>query len=148
MPGENLVEIALHDLVESRGAARHQAGAEQQPGDADDAERLAVRHRVADERRRDDQQVEPRLRQGDEIPRPRARAAHHRRVRAHGRTPTIPRSGVSVNWWIGWTRRSNPQRRLRSVSSSDVRPLSHTTAIAAAQGLTLLRHFCDFGPRP
>jgi hypothetical protein len=42
------------------------ARAEQQPADAQQAERLAVRHRVADERRRDDEQVEPRLRQRDE----------------------------------------------------------------------------------
>ena len=59
------------DLVERGCAARDQSGAEQQPGDAQEPERVAVGHRVADQRGRDDQQVQPRLRQRDEIARPR-----------------------------------------------------------------------------
>ena len=69
------VEVALHHLVECGRAARDHAGAEQETEHPPEAERIAVGHRVADERRGHDEQVEPRLRQRDEIPRARAEPA-------------------------------------------------------------------------
>ena len=72
-PLHQRVEVALHHLVEGGRPAGDESGAQEQPADAQHAERFPVRHRVAGERRRDHQQVQPRFRQRDEVTRPRVR---------------------------------------------------------------------------
>src|SRR5262249_31927933 len=101
-------------------AAGDEAGAQRQSADLEQAERLAVCHRVPGKRRHDDEQIQPRLCQRDEITGPRADRRDRDGGGSHGRA-SAPSGGFTSGLRTRTPTGSRPaDLHVRSVSTSDV----------------------------